>query len=63
LARPGADADEVLLGDADVDQPVRELLAEADEVARADGVVATATIRSSSRASSISVSAKALRQS
>ena len=40
VGQAGADADEVLLGDADVDQPVGELLAEADEVARADGVVA-----------------------
>ena len=40
VGQAGADADEVLLGDADVDQPLGELLAEADEVARADGVVA-----------------------
>ena len=36
----GADSDEVLLGDADVDQTVGEFVAEADQVARPDRVVA-----------------------
>ena len=33
-------ADHVLLGDADIDQPIRKRLLEADEVARSDAVVA-----------------------
>ena len=40
IGEPGADADHVLLGDPDVDEPVRKLLGEAAEVARADRVVA-----------------------
>ena len=40
IREPGGDAHHVLLGDADIDQPVGKFLAERDEVAGADGVVA-----------------------
>ena len=63
VGQAGADADQVLLGDADVDEAVGELLAEADELLEPTESLQTATIRSSSRASAISSSAKALRQS
>ncbi len=39
VGEAGADADHVLLGDADVDEPIGELVAERAELRRADGVV------------------------
>ena len=63
VGQAGADADQVLLGDADVDQALGELLAEAARLLEPTESLQTATMRSSARASSISSSAKALRQS
>ena len=40
IGQTGGDADHVLLGDADVDQTIRELLGEGAEIARSNGVVA-----------------------
>ena len=63
VGETGADPDEVLLGDPDVDQPVREFLPELRQIARAHRVVADRDMRSSSRASAMSSSANAFRQS
>jgi len=40
IRKAGGDADHVLLGDADIDEAVRERLLEAPEIGRADAVVA-----------------------
>ena len=61
--QPGADADHLLLGDAHVDQPIAGTRGEPPRLLEPTESLQTATIRSSSRASLISSSAKATRQS